>query len=43
MDYDKFLALDVPGQADAIISGGVDPLESVTHEGIPILAPAHLL
>jgi uncharacterized protein len=42
-DDDKFLALAVAGQADAIISGDGDLLELVTHEGIPILTPAQLL
>ncbi len=43
VDDDKFLALAVTGQADAIISGDNDLLEVVTHEGIPILAPAQFL
>jgi putative PIN family toxin of toxin-antitoxin system len=43
VDDDKFLALAVTGQADAIISGDGDLLELVTHEGIPILTPAQLL
>jgi putative PIN family toxin of toxin-antitoxin system len=42
-DDDKFLALAVTGQADAIISGDRDLLELVAHEGIPILTPAELL
>jgi putative PIN family toxin of toxin-antitoxin system len=40
---DKFLALAVTGQADAIISGDRDLLELVIHEGIPILTPAQFL
>jgi putative PIN family toxin of toxin-antitoxin system len=43
VDDDKFLALAVTGQADAIISGDGDLLELVTHEGIPILTPSQLL
>jgi hypothetical protein len=43
VDDDKFLALAVTGQADAIISGDGDLLELVTHEGIPILTPAQFL
>ena len=43
VDDDKFLALAVIGQADAIISGDGDLLELVTHEGIPILTPAQFL
>lgn len=42
-DDDKFLALAVTGQADAIVSGDGDLLELVTHEGIPILTPAEFL
>jgi uncharacterized protein len=42
-DDDKFLALAVTGQADAIISGDRDLLELVSHEGIPILTPARFL
>lgn len=42
-DDDKFLALAVTGQADAIISGDGDLLELVTHEGIPILTPSQFL
>lgn len=42
-DDDKFLALAVTGQADAIISGDGDLLELVTHEGMPILTPAQFL
>lgn len=42
-DDDKFLALAVIGQADAIISGDRDLLDLVSHEGIPILAPAQFL
>lgn len=40
---DKFLALAVTGQADAIISGDRDLLELGTHEGIPIFTPAQFL
>jgi putative PIN family toxin of toxin-antitoxin system len=40
---DKFLALAVTGQADAIISGDRDLLDLVAHEGIPILTPAMML
>ncbi|MFO1466605.1 MAG: putative toxin-antitoxin system toxin component, PIN family [Steroidobacteraceae bacterium] len=40
---DKFLALAVTGQADAIISGDRDLLELVSHEGLPILTPAQIL
>lgn len=43
VDDDKFLALAVTGQADAIISGDRDLLDLVTHEGIPILTPAQFL
>ncbi len=43
VDDDKFLALAVTGQADAIISGDGDLLELVAHEGIPILTPARFL
>ncbi len=43
VDDDKFLALAVTGQADAIISGDRDLLELVTHEGIPIMTPAKFL
>ena len=42
-DDDKFLALAVTGQADAIISGDGDLLELTSHEGIPILTPARFL
>jgi len=42
-DDDKFLALAVTGQADAIISGDSDLLELVTHDGIPVLTPAQFL
>jgi putative PIN family toxin of toxin-antitoxin system len=42
-DDDKFLALAVTGQADAIVSGDRDLLELVSHEGIPVLTPAQLL
>ena len=42
-DDDKFLALAVIGQADAIISGDRDLLELVSHEGIPIFTPARFL
>jgi putative PIN family toxin of toxin-antitoxin system len=42
-DDDKFLALAVTGQADAIISGDNDLLELVAYEGIPILTPAECL
>jgi putative PIN family toxin of toxin-antitoxin system len=43
VDDDKFLALAVTGQADAIISGDRDLLGLVSHEGIPILTPAQFL
>jgi uncharacterized protein len=43
VDDDKFLALAVTGQADAIISGDGDLLELVTHEGIPVLTPRQFL
>ncbi len=42
-DDDKFLALAVTGQADAIVSGDRDLLELVSHEGIPVVTPAQLL
>jgi len=42
-DDDKFLALAVTGQADAIISGDNDLLELVAYEGIPILTPTEFL
>jgi putative PIN family toxin of toxin-antitoxin system len=42
-DDDKFLALAVAGQADAIITGAADLLELETHEGIPVLMPAQFL
>jgi putative PIN family toxin of toxin-antitoxin system len=42
-DDDKFLALAVTGQADAIISGDRDLLDLVSHEGIPILTPVQFL
>jgi putative PIN family toxin of toxin-antitoxin system len=42
-DDDKFLALAVTGQADAIISGDGDLLELVAHEGIPVLMSAQFL
>lgn len=42
-DDDKFLALAVTSQADAIITGDRDLLELVSHEGIPILTPAQFL
>jgi putative PIN family toxin of toxin-antitoxin system len=42
-DDDKFLALAVTGQADAIVSGDSDLLELGSHEGIPIFTPALLL
>jgi putative PIN family toxin of toxin-antitoxin system len=42
-DDDKFLALAVTGQADAIISGDKDLLELVAYEGVPILTPAEFL
>jgi uncharacterized protein len=42
-DDNKFLALAVTGQADAIISGDGDLLELVAHEGIPVLTPAQFL
>ena len=40
---DKFLALAVTGQADAVVSGDRDLLELVSHEGIAILTPAQFL
>lgn len=40
---DKFLALAVTGQVDAIISGDRDLLDLVAHEGIPIVTPATML
>ena len=40
---DKFLALAVTGQPDAIVSGDKDLLELVSHEGIPILTPPQFL
>jgi putative PIN family toxin of toxin-antitoxin system len=43
VDDDKFLALAVTGQADAIISGDRDLLDLASHEGIPILKPAGFL
>ena len=43
VDDDKFLALAVTGQADAIISGDRDLLDLVSYEGIPILTPAQVL
>jgi putative PIN family toxin of toxin-antitoxin system len=43
VDDDKFLALAVTGQADAVVSGDRDLLELVSHEGIPILTPAQFL
>jgi putative PIN family toxin of toxin-antitoxin system len=43
VDDDKFLALAVSGEADAIVSGDRDLLALVTHEGIPILTPAAML
>ena len=43
VDDDKFLALAVTGQAEAIISGDRDLLDLVSHEGIPILTPAQFL
>ena len=43
VDDDKFLALAVTGQADAIISGDRDLLDLVSHEGIPVLTPARFL
>lgn len=43
VDDDKFLALAVTGQADAIISGDRDLLDLVSHEGIPILTAAQFL
>jgi len=43
VDDDKFLALAMTGQADAIISGDRDLLDLVSHEGIPILTPAQFL
>ena len=42
-DDDKFLALAVTGQADAIISGDRDLLDLVSHEGISIFTPAQFL
>lgn len=42
-DDDKFLALAVMGQADAIVSGDGDLLELGTHDGIPIVTPAEIL
>jgi uncharacterized protein len=42
-DDDKFLALAVTGQADAIISGDRDLLELAAHEGVPVLSPAQFL
>jgi putative PIN family toxin of toxin-antitoxin system len=42
-DDDKFLALAVMGQADAIVSGDGDLLELGTHDGIPIVTPAQFL
>jgi uncharacterized protein len=42
-DDDKFLALAVTGQADAIISGDRDLLDRLSHEAFPILTPAQLL
>jgi putative PIN family toxin of toxin-antitoxin system len=42
-DDDKFLALAVTGQADAIISGDRDLLDLVSHDGIPVLTPAQFL
>lgn len=43
IDDDKFLALAVTAQADAIISGDRDLLELVSHEGIPVLTPSQFL
>lgn len=43
VDDEKFLALAVTGQADAIISGDSDLLDLISYEGIPILTPAQLL
>jgi uncharacterized protein len=42
-DDDKFLALAVMGQADAIVSGDGDLLELGTHDGIPIVTPAEFV
>lgn len=42
-DDDKFLALAVTGQADAIISGDRDLLEIGSHEGIPVHTPVQFL
>jgi putative PIN family toxin of toxin-antitoxin system len=42
-DDDKFLALAVTGQADAIVSGDGDLLVLAAHEGIPIFSPAQIL
>jgi putative PIN family toxin of toxin-antitoxin system len=39
-DDDKFLALAVSGDADAIISGDKDLLDLRTYDGIPIMTPA---
>ncbi len=42
-DDDKFLALAVTVQADAIIKGDQDLPELVSHEGIPIFTRARFL
>ncbi len=42
-DDDKFLALAVTGQADAIISGDRDLLDLIVHDGVPIFTPAQFL
>jgi putative PIN family toxin of toxin-antitoxin system len=42
-DDDKFLSLSVVGAADLIISGDRDLLDLISHEGIPIVAPAQFL
>lgn len=42
-DDDKFLALGVAGQADAIITGDADLLLLGDYDGIPIVTPARFL
>lgn len=42
-DDDKFLALAVTGDANAIISGDRDLLDLGSHEGIPVLTPVQFL
>jgi putative PIN family toxin of toxin-antitoxin system len=42
-DDDKFLALAVTGEADAIVSGDRDLLTLGAYESIPVLTPAQLL